>query len=256
MHRLQPRMKGVAILAPIVGAERGASLHGVSGDACDEEALSGHVMGAGETGVARRLVAGLVQEAEVVRHLVPDRRCARRQRGRRVGDRGQDLVVDLDELGGVLRLVQRLRDDGGDGIAHVLDASHRQRPVGRHEAGAAVGTLARHARGEVAEAGLDHVLAGEDAEHARRLERHGGVDPADARGGVGRAQHVEMGLARQVDVVGVAPEAAQEVEILRPRHGIAEPQFTHALHLRHCCGRDGATSAGRLSRCLGHARVR
>ena len=44
---------------------------------------------------------------------------------------------------------------------------------------------------------------------------------------MGRAQHVEMRLPREHDIVGIAAETAQELKILRARHGLAETQFTH-----------------------------
>jgi hypothetical protein len=54
------------------------------------------------------------------------------------------------------------------------------------------------------------VLAGEDADHARRLGGGGGVDALDAGVRIGRAQEEGVGLPGQRDVVGVLALAGEE----------------------------------------------
>ena len=46
-------------------------------------------------------------------------------------DGGQRLVIDLDQLGGVERLVQRLGDDEGDVVADPAHAVLHQRRIAR-----------------------------------------------------------------------------------------------------------------------------
>ena len=124
-------------------------------------------MRAGERRLRGRLVAELEEEADIAGRFVPDRGGAGRRCLGGIGDGGQDLVIDRHQLGGVFRLVERLRHDRRDRLAHMVHALHRQRPVRRHEVGLPVGPLPRHAGGEGAETLPSHVLAREDREHAR-----------------------------------------------------------------------------------------
>jgi hypothetical protein len=107
----------------------------------------------------------------------------------------------------------------------MMHAPQRQHPIGRHEIGRAVGALARHRRGKGAEPVRLGIGAGQHREHARRLRRGCGVDAAEACGGVRRAQHVEKGLPRQIDVVGIAAAAAQQLKVLGPRHRPTQIEF-------------------------------
>ena len=67
------------------------------------------MVGLGKGGVDRRLVAQLEKEAFIVGTVLPDRRGIRLDgiRGRGYGRQG--LVIDLDQLGGVLGLRQPSR---------------------------------------------------------------------------------------------------------------------------------------------------
>ena len=85
-----------------------------------------------------------------------------------VDHRRQRLVVDLDQLGGVARLRQRLGDDEGDAVA---DEAHLVGDEQRLEGAVALGRaeILRHqVRGEAAELFGRRVGAGEHAQHARR----------------------------------------------------------------------------------------
>jgi hypothetical protein len=70
-----------------------------------------------------------MHEADVVGAVIPDQRRARREGGFVRDDRRQRLVIDLDQLGGVLRLVQGLGDDKRDVItdpAHLVRDQRRK----------------------------------------------------------------------------------------------------------------------------------
>ena len=88
--------------------------------------------GLGEGGVGRGEVRGVVVpvEHEVAGNAVEQLRRALLERGARVGDGGQRLVVDLDRLGGVLRLRQRLGDDQRDRLAGMAHLADRERGRG------------------------------------------------------------------------------------------------------------------------------
>ena len=101
------------------------------------------------------------------RDLVNLRRALRRGR---IGHRRQDLVVDLDLLGGVLGLRQRLGDDHRDGIADMVCLALRDRRMRRHLHLRAVLGRDHPAANEIADLVRGNLGAGEHREHAG----HGG----------------------------------------------------------------------------------
>ena len=131
VRRLDGAADGVAVVIRVVMADAAARLHRVGGDAVDHGAVAHDVVGLGEGGIDRRLVADLVEERLVAGIVVPHRGRAGRQRRLGGDDRRQRLVIDRDELGRVLRLVQRLGDDEGDGLADIAHALVRQNRLRR-----------------------------------------------------------------------------------------------------------------------------
>ena len=107
--------------------------------------------GAGKRRVDRRLVADLVKEGFVAGVVVPHRRRAGGERRRGGDHRGQRLVVDLDQLGRVLGLVQRVGDDEGDRVADIAHALLRKQRLRADKGRGAVAAPARHARQQRAE---------------------------------------------------------------------------------------------------------
>ena len=183
--------------------------------------------GVGEGRLGLGLVAVDRGEADVVLAVVPDQRRAGLG-GVGGGDRGrQRLVVDLDQFGGVHRLVLGLGDDEGDIVADEAHAVLHQRRIARLVVGRAVAALVRAGHRQVAPAGLDPVLAGQHAEHARRGLGLGRVDRLDLGVGVRRAQHMPERHARQHDVVDILAAAAQQPRILEPRHALTDRKLTH-----------------------------
>ncbi len=229
MGALQGRVDGVAILDGVVFADRAARLHGGAGDAVDDEIGAHHAMGAGEGGIGLGLVAFEMDEADIVRAIVPH---ARRARCDRVlaGNHGrQRLVIDLDQLGRVGRLGIGLGHDEGDVIADpahaVLDQRRKARAIERR----AVAPLRPGRHRQIAPARRLPIGAGEDGEHARRVLGPRGVDLADARMGVAGAQHIAISHARQHHVVDIAAAAAQEPRILEARHALAKRELSHQI---------------------------
>ena len=109
----------VRVVGAAVRRDRGARLDRVGDQPVVDDVELRDVRRLGERRVDRRLVAERPRVALVARRLVVDLRRARLQRVDAVHDRGQHLVVDLDQLGGVLRLVARLGDHQRDLIADV-----------------------------------------------------------------------------------------------------------------------------------------
>ena len=193
------------------------------------------VGGAREGGVGRLLVALDLDEADVVRAIVPDQRHAGFDRVAGGDDGRQRLVVDLDQFGGVDRLVVGLGDDEGDIVADhahpILDQSRVARPIAR----GAVAALESARNGKIAEAGFLVVGPGQHREHAGRRLGLRGVDRADARVGMRRAQHVAERHAGKHHVGDVAAAALDEPWVLETRHRLADGEFAHCTPRSWTC---------------------
>ncbi len=131
----------VAVLARVPHPDRAARLHEMGIDPADHIAPLDDVRRRRERGVGRRLVAALEQIRDVVRALLPDRVLARGRVGG-VGDRRQDLVIDRDQFGGVLRLRQARGNDEGDRLADIAHPLPRETEMGAPEHRRAVRPLA------------------------------------------------------------------------------------------------------------------
>ncbi len=90
--------------------------------------------------------------------------------------RRQDLVLDRDQLGGVLRLVERLGDDERHRVADIADAVLRQERLRADKGRRAAPPPARHQRAQRAEPAPPQFVAGQDREHARRRPRRRGIE--------------------------------------------------------------------------------
>ncbi len=101
------------------------------------------------------------------------------------------LVLDLDQLGGPLRLLQRLRDDEGDRLAGVVDLGRLDGDEGLEER--PVGGLLQPRHG----------LVGVDGDDSAGGLGGAGVDPGDAPAGDGAHRHVPVQQPGDTDVRGV-----------------------------------------------------
>ncbi len=164
-------------------------------------------VGLGERLVGRRLVAGLPGRAREVVALaglvVADQRRVGVERLARVDDRGQRLVLDVDQRERVVGRVLVGRDHERDLLALEADlvaGEHGLRVVGDR----------RHPR----EAERLEVLGGDDGGDVRVRERRRGVDRDDLRVRVRAAQDRAVDHPRQLDVVEVGALAADEARVL------------------------------------------
>ena len=141
---------------------------------------------------------------------------------------GRAVVVDLDQLGGILGLLQRLGHHQRHRIADMAHAvEHQHRPRGL-AARAAVAVLQRHQAGHVAEIGLLDVLAGQDQQHARRLGGSRRIDLLYVGMGMRRAQHVHARRRSiQLGVVRITPAARQQPGILEPANRLTDTELRH-----------------------------
>jgi hypothetical protein len=168
-----------------------------------------------------------------VRPVLVDAHVLARQRLLDGHDGGQRLVVHADRRRGVDGFRVRFRDDERDRIAdvpHTLAHEQRARRPGRRRA---VTALARAIRRQIAEAVGGDIGARQDRQHTRRCDRRARVDRRNARMGMRRAHEHGVHLARQVNVVGIAAEPAQEPPILHAAHGLADGELLDADRLAH-----------------------
>ena len=169
------------------------------------------------------LVAIVIVERDIVRHVIPDLRRAGFRRVARGHHRRQRLDVERDRFGRVLGLRDRLGDHAGDRVADVTHFVAGERRPRRIADRRAIAALERQIAFEPAIGGK--IGRGQDREHARHGLGGGGVDAADDAMRVAAAHHHRIGLARPVDVVGVAALAAHQRRILGAQHGLADAEF-------------------------------
>ena len=122
-------------------------------------------------GVRRR--AGPV-DRDIAGSLRPDLRCARANGLAQIDRGGALLVLDGDELGGVLRGGERLGDHNGNGLAHMAHGRAGKRGAVRNDELLSAAAGKRRVLRHVADA--FHVGGGEHADDARRGLGRGGVD--------------------------------------------------------------------------------
>ena len=237
MRRLRRRpQRQLAVRRPV--RDRGVLLHRQVRVAFEIEDVFAHEVRLRE----RRLhVAELERDVLVDVRAVPvlvDADLGMRERGFDGHQRGQCLVLDLDELARTLRRVLVDRGDGGHGVAHhphLLDAQrflvlgHRQDPE-------------FHAR---------QIRTGDDAVDAGQGARAARVDARDPRVRVRAAQQLAERHAWQDEVVGVF----RLTRHLRPRVDLrqrltddGEPVFRRGAIFDHFTARlAGGTASARTA---------
>ena len=223
----------------LVFRDAAARLHLRVGDAVEPELLLDHGGGVLECFLRRGEVAVGRVEGDVIGRLVPHGGCAGLDRIHAVGDGGQHLVIDLDQLAGVLRVGEGVGDHEGDDLADMVHLAGDDRDVGRGEGLAAVRlgkggdamVFRLHRNGAVRDAfqPVGGVFrAGEDVHHARRFLRGGEVEPAHACVRVDRPHGVAVKLTREADVVGIGAVTGEEPLVLPADEMCADP----GIHVR------------------------
>src|SRR5690554_6213000 len=114
-------------------------------------------------------------------------------------------------------------------VADVADLLRSQGRMRAHLHRRAVFRMNHPAADQSADLVGGEVLAGEDAENARRAARGTQVDVLDDRMGVRRADEDRIGLARPADVIDVLPSARDEAEILAAPYRSADARAGHGV---------------------------
>ena len=159
--------------------------------------VADNAVGLGKGRIDSGLVADLVKERLVARVLVPHRGRAGRKRRFGADHRRQRLVLDLDQFGGILCLVQRLGDDERDRVPDIADAVLRQQRLRADKGRRAIAPPAAHAGHQGAEPAPAQILAGQHGEHAGRGRAACRISIAAMRAcGMRRAQHIAARFVR------------------------------------------------------------
>ena len=199
----------------IVGAERGAGLHGAADDAL-VVGLDAHPVGRpAERVLHRRAVAQLPVHAAIARRFGVKLGRVGLQRGLCIGDCRERPIGDGNGLGRCLGLGGALGNHEGNRVAHHAHPPGREHRAGRQGGGATVGTFGRHHAGDRPDAGTGQIGGGEDGAHPRHRCRSACIDQAELGMGVGRAHDAAPCLTGEHDIVDIAPAAGEEALVLR-----------------------------------------
>ena len=223
VHALRAERHREALVFGAPFGETGARLHVVGDETVVVEGDARHMRRLVE-GRLRLLAVALFVKIDLVgAELRPDERRAIVERGGEIGGRVLGIEIDLDQLGGVLRLADRIGDDEGDGVADMAHIAVGEKRDIAHRMVAAVRLRRpRQAfdRSEMGKVGRrqDEMDAGR---RLRRVERADG----EASGRQRRAQHEGLQAALTLHIVGEAALAADQREIFLAQRGRAHSEF-------------------------------
>jgi len=208
------------LCAGIVAGQGTAGLHGGGDQPLVADPLAyGHLGGVEGRGGCRLVAAVPVHavHADVAGCVLVQLGCAGCHGLLGVDNRGEELVLHVDQLQGILGGVGIGGDHHRDPVADVADGADGQGMVG--------GDVVLHApRGHRAGERVDlaHVLAGVDSEDARQGGGTGGVDGEDAGVGVRAAQDRGVGHIGEGDIVQVAAGAGDQAVVFLAFDALAD----------------------------------
>ncbi len=145
------------------------------------------------------------------------------------------FVVDLHEVGGVLRRGETLRHHHRDRVADMHCRLRQHRAERHRHLGAAAADDRRMAR-DAADAGRLHVRRGQHRQHALGFARRLGVHSEHAGMGVRRAHEGGIGLVLQARVVHETAVAAHQSVVLDARRGFGRAGRCHGRSKNVVCG--------------------
>ena len=179
--------------------------------------------------VAKRLLIG-----EIAGTIGPYQRRARLDGCDRIDDMRQRFPIDFDGFGRVLRLVKRVGDDDGDGVADVTrDVADKDRVFRRIN-----GDPGRHAEARQRPKFSD-VGGRQDQANARHGARRVDIDAVQARVRVGRADHHRTTRIGRNEIGNITPISAEERVILLAGDGLRNAEL-HPKCSNSCASPFGA----------------
>ena len=209
----------IAVARRIVGCGRTPRLHGRDHDSLVHDRDTPDMPGGGKNALdLLRVRIGIRSEArpidgDVAGSLRPYLRRAGAHGFAQIDDRRALLIFHIDELGAVLRSLERLTDDHRDRLSKVPHRGCCQRRALRNNQLRAAAPAERRMLGYVADP--LHVGASEHGEHAGRRAGRAGLDGADVGERMRRADEISIGLAADRHIVGEVAEAAHQRIILQ-----------------------------------------
>ena len=191
VRKLAGRPQRVVAGRRVVFGDRRARLHRVADQPVVDQADPRDMRGLAEGRIGRRLVAELPVAAQVVGHVVEEKRRVGLDGVEHADHRRQHLVVDHHRLGAALRLLQRLGDHEGDRVADVAHLALRQRRMRR--------LLHRQAvlAGDAPAAGQSADVVGRDRRRSARRARPESPAPRSCRSPSIRRGHAASARTRR-----------------------------------------------------------
>ncbi len=191
--------------------QHGPGLHGQARHPVHVEPTLDHHVGLPAPSLHVPLALGVGDQEIGIEHLAVDHRSPRRQRPIDVGDVRERLVVDLDQVEGVLGHVPGRGGDAHDGLPLVGGLVPRQREMGDRRR-----TGHRPQDPDGLGAG-GHLRSDQDLPHPREGEGGGDVDPVDPGVRVGASPDGHLHRVGRVDVVREAARSPQQPVVLLAR---------------------------------------
>src|SRR5436190_23642935 len=110
----------------------------------------------------------------------------------------------------------------------MADAIAHERGAGRHRHRRTVAVCQPADARDIADAVARQIVTGQDADDARRGAGRSGIDRADPRMRVRRAQHDGMSLTQAVDVIKVVAVAGQKAAVFDTPDRLTDAELLHA----------------------------
>ena len=169
------------------------------------------------------LVAGPPVESQIVGGFLVQRLAA----GLEGEMRGKLLVIEFDLLRRVLRLVQSVGHDHGDGLAYEMNLVRCKEGACGIRALSAAGQVEDARFHPVEDRGSLKILRSQDCMHSVR--RPGGLDVQGDDPGVRDRRVEEVSYQRSVGsgVADVPALSGQQPDVFLPLHGLAHAEFQH-----------------------------
>jgi hypothetical protein len=219
------KLNRVTLASLVIGRERGARLHCDDGHPRVDDVELCHMRGAGERCFDFGGVAVVIVQRDIVGDMIVKLRRAWPGRFLGIGNRRQRIDIDHHCFGGIARLRQRLGHREGHGIADIAHLVGHQRGAVGLQQRRAIAVLERKSADKGTIIGRGQICSGPHPEHSRHRPCGCGVDTADDPVRVGRSHNPCIGLAGQVEIVGVLALAAHEGVIFLAADWLPKPEF-------------------------------
>jgi hypothetical protein len=238
---LRRHAQEVFVFRRVVACRRATRLHRGDDDALVDLGHFRHVRGASELtidpfelGVVARCRRHEV-EGDIARRFGPELRRAGCDGVLDIDDRGKRLIVDGDDLRGVLGDLECFGDYQHDGLADEHDAVLGEGGPERLDDLRSVASEKGDGVGDRARAGRANVVGRHYCKHAGQGAGLGGIDRPDRSAGVRRADKATGRGAFDADIVHEAAFAAQQCAVLDARRPVGGAMASVGRHqLANC----------------------